>query len=166
MLPAADTCRAAERCVCRASRRGGARGVGGREQAPRRIVVDVREFMSNLPAVLHQQGLELVPVTLEVSPAPPPSPRPAPPPSPSLRKLMSVLPARAAQFGCAVQIPSTTHISLLVLYAINLLHLSILCSRMFCHIALAALQFRAPAWKHAGMPAVTDATDLSISCLL
>lgn len=29
-------------------------------------MVDVREFMSHLPAVLHQQGLELIPVTLEV----------------------------------------------------------------------------------------------------
>ena len=33
---------------------------------PVRIVVDVREFMSHLPAVLHQQGFEIVPVTLEV----------------------------------------------------------------------------------------------------
>lgn len=31
-----------------------------------KIVVDVREFMSSLPAVLHAQGLELVPVTLEI----------------------------------------------------------------------------------------------------
>lgn len=35
---------------------------------PKRVVVDVREFMSSLPAVLHGQGLEVVPVTLEVSP--------------------------------------------------------------------------------------------------
>ena len=34
--------------------------------APRRIVVDVREFMSALPAVLHGRGLEIAPVTLEV----------------------------------------------------------------------------------------------------
>ena len=33
---------------------------------PRRVVVDVREFMSMLPAVLHQRGLSIVPVTLEV----------------------------------------------------------------------------------------------------
>jgi hypothetical protein len=33
---------------------------------PVRIVVDVREFMSHLPGVLHQQGFEIVPVTLEV----------------------------------------------------------------------------------------------------
>lgn len=39
----------------------------GSQAAPRRLVVDVREFMSHLPAVLHQQGLELIPVTLEVS---------------------------------------------------------------------------------------------------
>jgi hypothetical protein len=31
----------------------------------KRVVVDVREFMSSLPAVLHQQGMEVVPVTLE-----------------------------------------------------------------------------------------------------
>jgi hypothetical protein len=33
---------------------------------PRRLIVDVREFMSTLPAVLHGQGFELVPITLEV----------------------------------------------------------------------------------------------------
>lgn len=32
----------------------------------RKVVVDVREFMSPLPAVLHQQGLDVIPVTLEV----------------------------------------------------------------------------------------------------
>ncbi|MEW5320262.1 MAG: hypothetical protein WDW38_011346 [Sanguina aurantia] len=37
-----------------------------RKKPMRRLVVDVREFMSSLPAVLHQQGFELVPVTLEV----------------------------------------------------------------------------------------------------
>eukprot|EP00963_Diacronema_lutheri_P011251 scaffold1347_cov350-Pavlova_lutheri.AAC.59 len=31
-----------------------------------RIVVDIREFMSSLPAVLHQQGFDILPVTLEV----------------------------------------------------------------------------------------------------
>jgi ERCC4-type nuclease len=30
------------------------------------VVVDVREFMSGLPAVLHQQGFTLTPITLEV----------------------------------------------------------------------------------------------------
>ncbi|KAK9806779.1 hypothetical protein WJX72_002577 [[Myrmecia] bisecta] len=42
---------------------------GGRQAdrpVPHRLVVDVREFMSSLPAVLHQQGLEITPVTLEV----------------------------------------------------------------------------------------------------
>jgi hypothetical protein len=33
---------------------------------PRRIVVDVREFMSSLPAVLHQQHMDIAPITLEV----------------------------------------------------------------------------------------------------
>lgn len=47
------------------TRRGGGTRAGGR-LPPRRCIVDVREFMSHLPAVLHQQGLEIVPVTLEV----------------------------------------------------------------------------------------------------
>ena len=45
--------------------------VGGRlstKPIPKRLVIDVREFMSSLPSVLHQQGLQIVPVTLEVSP--------------------------------------------------------------------------------------------------
>ncbi|PSC75286.1 DNA repair endonuclease UVH1 [Micractinium conductrix] len=45
------------------------RRAGGRASSrpvPKRVVVDVREFMSSLPAVLHQQGLEVVPLTLEV----------------------------------------------------------------------------------------------------
>ena len=47
------------------------RRAGGRlsnKPQPKRIVIDVREFMGSLPAVLHQQGLEIVPVTLEVEP--------------------------------------------------------------------------------------------------
>ena len=43
---------------------------GGRlstRPVPKRLVVDVREFMSSLPSVLHQQGLQIVPVTLEVT---------------------------------------------------------------------------------------------------
>ena len=38
----------------------------GSKPIARRLVIDVREFMSSLPAVLHQQGLQIVPVTLEV----------------------------------------------------------------------------------------------------
>ena len=38
----------------------------------RKVVVDVREFMSPLPAVLHQQALDVIPVTLEVGPPAPP----------------------------------------------------------------------------------------------
>ena len=33
---------------------------------PHRLVVDMREFMSTLPAVLHQQGMDITPITLEV----------------------------------------------------------------------------------------------------
>jgi hypothetical protein len=40
---------------------------GRRSRAvPHRLVVDVREFMSGLPAVLHTQGFKLTPITLEV----------------------------------------------------------------------------------------------------
>jgi hypothetical protein len=42
-------------------------GLGRRlKPVPCRLVVDVREFMSGLPAVLHQQGFKLTPITLEV----------------------------------------------------------------------------------------------------
>lgn len=46
------------------TRRAG--GKLGARSNPIRVIVDVREFMSHLPAVLHMKGLELVPVTLEV----------------------------------------------------------------------------------------------------
>lgn len=46
------------------TRRGGQMQPGHKQ--PRKIVVDVREFMSSLPAVLHQQYMEVIPVTLEV----------------------------------------------------------------------------------------------------
>ena len=45
--------------------------LGGRlstKPVAKRLVIDVREFMSSLPSVLHQQGLQIVPVTLEVLP--------------------------------------------------------------------------------------------------
>lgn len=45
------------------------RRAGGRlstKPMPKRLVIDVREFMSSLPSILHQQGLQIVPVTLEV----------------------------------------------------------------------------------------------------
>ncbi|GAX84863.1 hypothetical protein CEUSTIGMA_g12284.t1 [Chlamydomonas eustigma] len=44
---------------------GGTKG-GLQKQQQRRLVVDVREFMSGLPSVLHQKGMMLMPVTLEV----------------------------------------------------------------------------------------------------
>ena len=49
-----------------ATRRAGGRLGAGAAARKQRVVVDVREFMSSLPCVLHQAGLELVPVTLEV----------------------------------------------------------------------------------------------------
>lgn len=52
-------------------RAGGHELVAGRGGAaagalPRRVVVDIREFMSPLPAVLYSRGMDVVPVTLEV----------------------------------------------------------------------------------------------------
>ncbi|MEW5305380.1 MAG: hypothetical protein WDW36_007923 [Sanguina aurantia] len=48
------------------TRVAGGRAPAAAKKPMRRLVVDVREFMSSLPAVLHQQGFELIPVTLEV----------------------------------------------------------------------------------------------------
>lgn len=44
------------------------RKAGGRKEAERemQIIVDMREFMSSLPNVLHQKGMRIIPVTLEV----------------------------------------------------------------------------------------------------
>ncbi|GLI60024.1 hypothetical protein VaNZ11_002089, partial [Volvox africanus] len=52
------------RAAAAAAARAGGGGLG--PTSPKRLVVDVREFMSSLPAVLHQKGFELLPVTLEV----------------------------------------------------------------------------------------------------
>lgn len=44
------------------------RKAGGRRTIEKemQVIVDMREFMSNLPNVLHQKGMRIVPVTLEV----------------------------------------------------------------------------------------------------
>ncbi|KAK1262359.1 DNA repair endonuclease UVH1 [Acorus gramineus] len=44
------------------------RKAGGRKAAEKemKIIVDMREFMSSLPNVLHQKGMHIIPVTLEV----------------------------------------------------------------------------------------------------
>lgn len=41
---------------------------GGRKEADKemQVIVDMREFMSSLPNVLHQKGMRIIPVTLEV----------------------------------------------------------------------------------------------------
>ena len=46
------------------TRRAG--GAAITQGAAKAIVVDIREFMSQLPAVLHARGLQILPVTLEV----------------------------------------------------------------------------------------------------
>jgi DNA excision repair protein ERCC-4 len=40
---------------------------GERGQVPKRLIVDIREFVSQLPAVLYPAGFQLVPMTLEVA---------------------------------------------------------------------------------------------------
>ncbi|XP_057775583.1 DNA repair endonuclease UVH1 isoform X2 [Salvia miltiorrhiza] len=44
------------------------RKAGGKKEAEKemQIIVDMREFMSSLPNVLHQKGIHIIPVTLEV----------------------------------------------------------------------------------------------------
>ncbi|CAK9173322.1 unnamed protein product [Ilex paraguariensis] len=44
------------------------RKAGGRKEAEKEmlVIVDMREFMSSLPNVLHQNGMRIIPVTLEV----------------------------------------------------------------------------------------------------
>ncbi|RZC48111.1 hypothetical protein C5167_041044 [Papaver somniferum] len=44
------------------------RKAGGRKEAEKvmQVIVDMREFMSSLPNVLHQKGLQIIPVTLDV----------------------------------------------------------------------------------------------------
>ncbi|KAE9606870.1 hypothetical protein Lal_00026102 [Lupinus albus] len=44
------------------------RKAGGRKEANKemQVIVDMREFMSSLPNVLHQKGMHIIPVTLEV----------------------------------------------------------------------------------------------------
>lgn len=44
------------------------RKAGGRKEAEKesQVIVDMREFMSSLPNVLHQKGMRIMPVTLEV----------------------------------------------------------------------------------------------------
>ncbi|PIN08691.1 Structure-specific endonuclease ERCC1-XPF, catalytic component XPF/ERCC4 [Handroanthus impetiginosus] len=44
------------------------RKAGGKKEAEKemQIIVDMREFMSSLPNVLHQKGMHIIPVTLEV----------------------------------------------------------------------------------------------------
>jgi DNA excision repair protein ERCC-4 len=48
------------------SRRG---GVMDRQLAPgnEMIIVDMREFRSELPSLIHRRGIDIVPVTIEVS---------------------------------------------------------------------------------------------------
>ncbi|XP_057976377.1 DNA repair endonuclease UVH1 [Malania oleifera] len=51
-----------------ASQNSVTRKAGGRKEAEKemQVIVDMREFMSSLPNVLHQKGMRIIPVTLEV----------------------------------------------------------------------------------------------------
>ncbi|XP_064088555.1 DNA repair endonuclease XPF-like [Macrobrachium nipponense] len=46
------------------TRKGGQ--AGPEETAPQRIIVDMREFRSELPALIHKRGIDIEPVTIEV----------------------------------------------------------------------------------------------------
>jgi DNA excision repair protein ERCC-4 len=49
------------------SRKGGTTDGKAKDKNPARIIVDMREFRSELPALLHKRGIEIEPVTLQVS---------------------------------------------------------------------------------------------------
>lgn len=46
------------------SRKGGQ--TGEEPKVPQRIIVDMREFRSELPALIHKRGIDIDPVTIEV----------------------------------------------------------------------------------------------------
>ena len=46
------------------TRKGGQ--AGEEEKAPQRVIVDMREFRSELPALIHKRGIDIEPVTIEV----------------------------------------------------------------------------------------------------
>jgi len=41
-------------------------GQAGENKAPRKVIVDMREFRSELPSLIHRRGIDIEPVTLEV----------------------------------------------------------------------------------------------------
>jgi DNA excision repair protein ERCC-4 len=49
------------------SRKGGAPDRKAKNKIPAKIIVDMREFRSELPALIHKRGIEIEPVTLQVS---------------------------------------------------------------------------------------------------
>ena len=49
------------------SRKGGATGRKAYDKIPAKVIVDMREFRSELPALIHKRGIEIEPVTLQVS---------------------------------------------------------------------------------------------------
>ena len=51
----------------KSSRKGGARDQKAKDKNPAKIIVDMREFRSELPALIHKRGIEIEPVTLQVS---------------------------------------------------------------------------------------------------
>jgi len=48
------------------SRKGGAPDQKAKDKNPAKIIVDMREFRSELPALIHRRGIEIEPVTLQV----------------------------------------------------------------------------------------------------
>lgn len=45
---------------------GGRKGQGAKGGGPHQVLVDIREFRSSLPFLLHRRGIEITPLTLEV----------------------------------------------------------------------------------------------------
>ena len=59
-----DSRRAAEIEASEDTRKGGQAET--ERKAPQRIIVDMREFRSELPALIHKRGIDIDPVTIEV----------------------------------------------------------------------------------------------------
>ncbi|XP_072024102.1 DNA repair endonuclease XPF-like [Amphiura filiformis] len=59
-----DASRAADTTTTVSSRRAG--GQGDKETVQQKVIVDMREFRSELPSLIHRRGIDIEPITLEV----------------------------------------------------------------------------------------------------
>jgi DNA excision repair protein ERCC-4 len=62
-----DTSRPSLTVASTISRKGGTTDQKAEARKPATIIVDMREFRSELPALIHKRGIEIEPVTLQVS---------------------------------------------------------------------------------------------------